>query len=156
MAITLPVAYTNLIGQHSSSTDVYVSIGSSGVYTSQTAACLTMPKMAVLTLDVAQTSPFSSHTLDAFVEHSTDAGITWDDFVHFTQVGGNKSQPTKIIASWVGTLTPTVAMQNGNQVQSMSVGVSQGPVGPVWRAEVVTSGASTSQPWLLNLCAVIG
>lgn len=46
-------------------------------------------KSATIFLDVTAAATDATDTLDVYVEYSPDAGTTWDNFVHFTQVLGN-------------------------------------------------------------------
>lgn len=93
----------------------------------------------VLDVTVAQT--LVGDTLDVFVQTSSDGGVTYDDFVHFTQVLGNGGVKT-FIAQWSRDIAPTAAL-HARQDGVLAAGVSQGPLGSFIRAKAVTVGTGS-------------
>lgn len=155
----------NLLGAWSSGSSItYVNPSSSQTLSgSGVIPNLTFPQSALFFLNVAQVSPSSSHTLDVYVQHSPDNGTTYDDFAHFIQVPGKTPATATQIAQWVRDSAPSSsAVSNFTSVrtpatQALAAGlVMQGPVGPMWRAQAVATGASSSTPWRVTLHAWVG
>lgn len=83
-------------------------------------------------------------TLDVYVQSSIDGGTTYDDFVHFTQALGNGGVKT-FLAQWIRDTTPTTAL-HAPQDGALASGVSQGPIGPLWRVKwIVVDGGAHGQ-----------
>jgi hypothetical protein len=97
-------------------------------------------KAAVFYLGVSAAATESGDTLDVYIQHSPDAGTTWDDFVHFTQVLGNGGAK-QFIATWTRDIAPTSALKPPADA-SLTAGVQQGPVSPLWRVKWVIVDAS--------------
>jgi hypothetical protein len=99
----------------------------------------TLGAILVLTVSVAATD--AGDTLDVYVQNSIDAGATYDDFIHFTQVLGNGGAKT-FVAKWHRDLTPEREL-GAIQDAAMAAGVNQGVVGPNWRVKWVIVDAGT-------------
>lgn len=147
---------TNLLGISSSSNPIYVSpTTSASALTGNTVKLTVDYKSAVFFLNINQTSPSSSHLLNVYVEHSPDGGTTFDDFVSFFQVAGKAAASTNL-AGWVRDVPSSSATVRTPATRTLAAGsIIQGPVGGAWRAEAVVTGASSSQPWQLNLIAQV-
>lgn len=94
-------------------------------------------------LNVTAAATAGTDTFDAYLQSlmqlpAADGGAeVWDDFVHFTQVLGNDTEPVRYIAVWqAGGQTPESEM-HAPQAAAISAGVVQGPIGPNVRARVV-------------------
>lgn len=98
---------------------------------------------AALHLNVTAAATEVGDTLDVYVQHSLDGGTTFTDFVHFTQVVGNATEPIDHFAHWVALMTPTAAMHTTEDA-ALAVGVKQGPIGSVWRVKWVVAAATTT------------
>jgi uncharacterized protein YdbL (DUF1318 family) len=96
-------------------------------------------KAAAFQLNVTAAATDVGDTLDVYIQHSTDGGSTFDDFIHFTQVLGNGGAK-RFIAHWVGLLTPTTALHAPNDA-ALAAGVSQGPIGDTLRVKWVVVDA---------------
>lgn len=79
--------------------------------------------------------------LDVYVQHSVDGGVTYDDFVHFTQVLGNGGAK-KYLATWRRDASPESELHAPGDA-ALAAGVLQGPTGPIWRLKWVIVDAST-------------
>ena len=99
-------------------------------------------RAAAFQLNVTAAATDVGDTLDVYIQHSTDGGSTFDDFIHFTQVLGNGGAK-RIVAHWVGILTPTTAL-HAAQDAAMAAGVSQGPIGETLRVKWVVVDAGTA------------
>lgn len=96
---------------------------------------------AVFLLNVTVASTDAGDTLDVYVQSSPDDGTTWDDFVHFTQVLGNGGAK-KFVATWMRQVTPESELHAPADA-SLSAGVQQGPINPIWRVKWVIVDAGT-------------
>jgi hypothetical protein len=75
----------------------------------------------------------------------------WDDWIHFTQIGGDESAPVEVIAVWQrGGQTPESEM-HGDADVALSAGVMQGQISEFTRANVVIAdtGGNASFDWEL-------
>ena len=72
-------------------------------------------------------------TLDVYIQELLPDGVTWNDFVHFTQVlgnGGHKLHVARVNCE----VAPTTALGEVKDA-ALGVGVNQGPVCPTIRAK---------------------
>lgn len=100
----------------------------------------------VFLLNITAAATAASDTLDVYVQSSIDDGTTFDDFVHFTQALGNAGAK-KYIAQWIVEGTAPTTPLHAPQDAALAAGVSQGPVGVLWRIKWVAvdgGGADTS------------
>lgn len=98
---------------------------------------------AVFILDVTAAGSLAGDTLDVYIQHSWDEGVSFDDFVHFAQILGNGGAK-KRLAFWVlyggSPSTPEKAPQDA----ALAAGVQQGPISPNWRVKwVIVNGGGT-------------
>ncbi len=98
---------------------------------------------AAFHLNVTAAATEVGDTLDVYIQHSVDGGATFTDFVHFTQVVGNATEPVDIFAHWVALMTPTAAV-HATEDAALAAGVKQGPIGNIWRVKWVIVAASTT------------
>lgn len=153
MALLSAFPSTSLLGTASSSAPLYVSPTSSAPSTGNVATITTDFRTGMFFLNVTQTPPNSSQGLNVYVQHSPDAGTTWDDFVSFALVNGKVATATQI-ALWARDTAPSSSgIVHTPVTRTLAAGsVLQGPVSGTWRAEAVpATSASTSQSWKLNL-----
>jgi hypothetical protein len=93
-------------------------------------------------LDVTAAGTLVGDTLDVYVQSSPDGGLTFDDFIHFTQVLGNGGAK-QFTAAWSRDIAPTAALgplKDG----TLAAGVNQGPVSRNGRVKwVIVNGGGT-------------
>lgn len=95
----------------------------------------------VFQLAVTAAATAAGDTLNVYIQHSTDNGTTWDDFVSFTQVLGNGGAKN-LLAFWTTDSTAPVA-NHAVADGTLAAGTSnQGPVGDLWRVKWVIVNAS--------------
>ncbi len=99
-------------------------------------------RAAAFLLNVTAAATDAGDTLDVYVQHSSDGGTTYDDFIHFTQVLGNGGAK-KFVAHWVGTIAPTSALHAPADA-ALAAGVNQGPIGDTLRVKWVIVDAGTA------------
>lgn len=102
---------------------------------------LTLIKRAIFQLLVTAAATDAGDLLDVYIQHSTDEGTTYDDFVHFTQVLGNGGAK-KFIAQWSRDVIPDSEIHTVADA-ALAAGVIQGPVGGTWRIKWVIVEAGT-------------
>lgn len=122
---------------------------SGGTGTGTPVVLTAIPKSAAFQLNVTAAPSTSGGTLDVYVQHSVDylaAGpassnfaATWDDFLHFAQVGGTVAAQ---IAGWQGETAPSSSLAMHTAVAaSLAAGqIRQGPTGAAWRVQYVVTG----------------
>jgi len=95
-------------------------------------------------LNVTNAATDSSDTFDVYLQsgvrspNATSAEtIIWDDFVHFTQVAGNATEPIQHIAIWQRDGQTPESEMHIPKTDDISAGVVQGPTGPYLRVRVV-------------------
>lgn len=100
-------------------------------------------KAALFMFEVTVADTDAGDLLDVYVQHSPDAGTTYDDFVHFTQVIGT-STGYKELAQWTAFTGLPETEVRAPQDGAVGVGVVQGPVGDDWRIkwDIVDAGAA--------------
>lgn len=102
----------------------------------------------IFMLNVTAAATDATDTLDVYLQSSIDEGVTYDDFVHFTQVLGNGGAK-KFLAEWMARTgapnNPETEMHAPSDA-AMAAGVKQGPVGPLWRVKwvIVDPGAGVA------------
>jgi len=157
----MPLLPASILGTAaaSSASPVYVSpLSSSAPSIGSTITLAQNPKSALFYLNFNQSPPNSSQTINVYIEHSPDGGVTFDDFVSFPLVAG-KGTPADQIAVWVRDVAPSSsAIVRTPTTRTLAAGtVLQGPVAPVWRCEAVpATSCSSSQAWQINVTAQIG
>jgi hypothetical protein len=97
-------------------------------------------RMAEFELNVTSAATAVGDTFDCYVQTSADAGGTWDDLVHFTQVLGNGGAK-KFLARWTAVIAPTTALA-APQDAALAAGVVQGPKALFWRVKRVVVSSS--------------
>ena len=97
---------------------------------------------AVFLLVVSAAALVAGDTLDVYLQDSPDAGTTYDDAIHFTQVLGNGGAKM-FRATWLADLAPATAQRPLSDA-AMAAGVLQGPLAPPWRFKWVIAGVSPS------------
>lgn len=122
---------------------------SAGTGTSTPIVLTSVPKSGAFQLNVTIAPTTSGGTLDVYVQHSVDyiaAGpassnfaATWDDFIHFNQVGGTVAAQ---IAGWQGESAPSSSLGlHTAAIASLAAGqVRNGPTGTAWRVQYVVTG----------------
>lgn len=114
--------------------------GNSGILTNH----FEVLEAAVFILDVTVAGSLVGDTLNVYVQHSWDDGVSFDDFVSFTQILGNGGAK-KLLGFWVlyggAPSTPMKAPQDA----ALTAGtVQQGPISPAWRVKwVIGNGGGT-------------
>ena len=106
---------------------------------------------AALQLKVTAAPSTSAATLDVYVQHAVDtiagSSSTYDDFIHFTQVGGTVSAVGSQLASWLRTTVPSSSL-NMHTPATLTLAAGQirhGPTGDTWRVSyVVTNGGAAA------------
>lgn len=107
-------------------------------------------KSARFTLNCPVLDNDSDDTFDFYLQSGTRVGggneqdIIWDDFVHFTQVVGNASEPIQHIASWFRDYTPEDEMKTPSSAALSAGTVLQGPIGEHLRLRLVVVDPSGS------------
>lgn len=101
-------------------------------------------KAALFLFEVTAAATEVGDLLDVYMQHSPDAGTTYDDFVHFTQVVGTSTGYTEL-AQWTAFSGLPETEVRSPQDGAAGVGVVQGPVGDNWRikwnvVDVTTTG----------------
>ncbi len=96
----------------------------------------------VFQLTVSAAATEVGDTLDVYIQHSVDDGVTYDDFIHFTQVLGNGGAK-KFVARWNPIGAAPEAELAAPQDATMSAGVLQQPIGPNLRIKWAITDAST-------------
>ena len=91
-------------------------------------------------LNVTAAATDATDTLDVYIQSSPDAGTTWDDFVHFTQVLGNGGAK-KFVAYWNALVAPDAELAAPADA-AMAAGVKQGPIGEILRVKWVVVDAA--------------
>lgn len=90
--------------------------------------------VAMLTCTVAGTS------VNVYFQHSVDGGVSWDDFISFTQLTATS---TGVIAQWDRDAVSASAV-HARSDGALAAGVINGPVGDNWRIKaVVVAGPFT-------------
>lgn len=154
MALISSFPALNLLGNASSSAPSYVSPTSSGTITGQNVTLTATYRTAAVMIKVNQAAPNSSQTATVYVEHSIDAGQTYDDFMAFLI---NGKQASASIMTWTRDVSASSSGPHLNATKSLSNNtVVNGPIGATWRAEVVcNTSASSSQAWQINVSAQV-
>ena len=96
---------------------------------------------AAFQLAVTAAAAAGGDTLNVYVQHSTDQGVTWDDFVSFTQVLGNGGVKNFIAGQTAQGAAPA-AMHPVADGSLAAGSVNQGPLGDLWRVKWVIAGAT--------------
>lgn len=99
---------------------------------------------AIFILDVSAAGSLAGDLLNVYLQHSWDDGVSWDDFVSYTQVLGNGGAK-KILAFWAlyGT-APSTPMKAPQDAALTPASVQQGPLGNQLRAKwVIVNGGGT-------------
>ena len=92
-------------------------------------------------LNVTAAATAAGDTLDVYVQASVDAGTTWDDFIHFTQVLGNGGVKKELFR-WQGMIAPTTANAAPADAALAAATIKQGPHGNLWRVKYVIVSAT--------------
>jgi hypothetical protein len=94
----------------------------------------------IFQLTVSAAAAAAGDTLNVYIQHSVDAGATWDDFVSYTQVLGNGGTK-KFLAYWSRTAARTTLMAAPSD-GALAAGVAQGPIGPMMQIKWVIAGST--------------
>lgn len=157
MALLSSFPAINLLGNASSSNPSFVSPTSSQSVTGNQLTMTADYKSAIFLVKANQVAPNSSQTLTVYIQHSPDAGQTFDDFVSIL-VSGKTAVAT--VAQWLRDVAPSSsAFIRTTATTSLATGqngVLQGPVGATWRAVgACNTSASSSVAWQINVSAQV-
>ncbi len=101
-------------------------------------------KAALFLFEVTAAATEAGDLLDVYIQHSPDAGTTYDDFIHFTQVDGTSTGYTEL-AQWTAVAgLPTTEMRTPADAGLAAGTVLQGPVGDDWRVKWDIVDAATT------------
>ena len=106
---------------------------------------------ALFFLNVTAVGAGGGDTFDCYVQSSIDDGVTFDDFVHFTQVLGNGGVK-KFKAAWLlygGAPTVTVGAYLDGALAAGTA--NQGPIGNIWRVKTVVVGGTAAFTYTLSV-----
>jgi hypothetical protein len=93
-----------------------------------------------LTVSVAATE--AGDTLNVYLQHSIDGGVSYDDFVSFPQALGTDDVPETYIAQWERDILSTDPSHTQSDAGLTAGTVIQGEVGDYWRVKWVVVSAS--------------
>lgn len=119
-------------------------VTSTGVVTSDIGVDVSKASAALFMLDVTAAATESGDTLDVYIQHSPDAGTTYDDFVSFTQVAGDTGT-IKYLAQWTAySALPESELRIPADASLAAGNVLHGPVGDDWRIKYRTTDVATT------------
>ena len=81
-------------------------------------------------------------TCDVYIQSSCDGGMTWTDFIHFTQLLGNGGAKS-YFAHFTAVGAPTAAL-HAPEDAALAAGVKQGAIGDLLRVKWVIVDATTT------------
>lgn len=99
---------------------------------------------ALFALAVTVAAAAAGDTLDVWIQHSWDEGVTWDDFIHFTQVLGNGGVLTHLCPWTLYAGSPAVMHKAVTKTLTAGNSPLPGPIGNQWRAQYTTATAGTA------------
>lgn len=124
----------------SSKTQTGAGTGTSDVFQSHTELDIA----ALFALSVTAAAAAAGDTLDVWLQHSWDDGVTWDDFIHFTQVLGNGGALTHLCPWTLYAGSPAAMHKAVTKTLTAANSPLAGPIGNQWRAQytVATAGGA--------------
>lgn len=95
-------------------------------------------------LNITNIATDAGDTVNVYLQSGTrrpnSGGIIWDDFVHFTQIAGNASEPVQHIAVWQRDGQTPESEMHVPQTDDISSGaVIQGPLGEYFRMRTLVA-----------------
>jgi hypothetical protein len=99
---------------------------------------------ALFALNVSGAAAGAGDTLDVWLQHSWDEGVTFDDFIHFTQVLGNGGTLVHLCAWTLESSAPTPMHKAVTKTLAAASSPLLGPIGAIVRAQYTVANVTAA------------